>query len=122
MDDDEFFALGESDDFSKKLRGGGGPGGVIGVVENKHLRFIENRARNGIEAWEILIFWGEKEGVNDSAVVGGVGSEDRVAGASHEDDIAWIDKGGGKDGEGGFTPDGVHDFGLGIGGDPEDFF
>ena len=122
MDDDEFFALGESDDFSKKLRGGGGTSGVIGVVENKNLRFIENRARNGIEAREILIFWGEKKGVDDSAVVGGVSSKDRVAGASHEDDIAWIDKGGGKDGEGGFTPDGVHDFGLGIGGDPEDFF
>lgn len=122
MDDDEFFALGESDDFSKKLGGGGGPGGIIGVVENKHLRFIENRARNVIEAREILIFWGEKKGVDDSAVVGGVGSKDRVTGASHEDDITWIDKGGGKDGEGGFTPDGVHDFGLGIGGNSEDFF
>ncbi len=122
MDNDEFFALGESDDFSKKLRGGGGPGWVIGIVENKNLRFIENRARNGIEAREILIFWGEKKGVNDSAVVGGVSSEDWVAGASHEDDIAWIDKGGGKDGEGGFTADGVHDFGFGVGGDSEDFF
>jgi len=122
VDDDEFFALGESDDFSKKLRAGGGSSGIVGIVENKNLRFIENRARNGIEAREILIFWGEKKGVDDSAVVGGVGSKDRVAGASHEDDIAWIDKGGGKDGEGGFTPDGVHDFGLGIGGDAEDFF
>ena len=122
MDDDEFFALGESDDFSKKLRGGGGPGGVIGVVKNKHLRFIENRARNGIKAREILIFWGEKKGVNDSAVVGGVSSEDWEAGASHEDDIAWIDKGGGKDREGGFAADGVHDFGLGIGGNSENFF
>jgi len=95
VDDDEFFALGESDDFSKKLRGGGSPGRVIGIVENKNLRFIENRARNGIEAREILIFWGEKKGVDDSAVVGGVSSEDWIAGASHEDDIAWIDKGGG---------------------------
>ena len=96
MDDDEFFALGESDDFSKKLRAGGGSSGIVGIVENKNLRFIENRARNGIEAREILIFWGEKKGVNDSAIVGGVGSEDRVTRASHEDDIAWIDKGGGQ--------------------------
>ena len=122
VDDDEFFSLGKSDDFLEELWSRGGPSGVIGIVEYKNLRFLENRARNGIEAREILIFWGEEKRVNDSAVVGGVGSEDRVSRAGHEDDISWIDEGSGQDGKSGFAADRVHNFTFGIGGHSEDFF
>ena len=94
MDDDKFLLLCEFHNLLKEFRCGGSSSGIIGVVENENLSFVENFTRDRIQSWEKLIFWSEGKRVNDPSVVGGMGAEDWISGSSHQNYISWINEGG----------------------------
>ena len=51
MDDDQFLPLCEFHNLLKELRCGGGSCGIIGIIEDENLGFVENVTRDRIKSW-----------------------------------------------------------------------
>lgn len=121
MNDDNFFLFGKSNHLLEEFGCGGGSGGIIGIVQDEDFGSVKDLARDGIEAGEELIFGREGQRVNDPTIVGGVGPKNWIARGGHEDDISGINQSRGKNGEGGFAPNGVHNFRFWVNGHSENF-
>lgn len=50
---------------------------------------------DAFEIWKIVIRFGQWKVIYFAAVVAGVGAEYRIAWACHENDVSWVDEGGG---------------------------
>ena len=75
LDDDDVVLLGEGDCLFVELGRGGAAGGAVGVAEDEEFRFGADVGGDAFEIGEEIVLGGEREFVDDAAVVAGVGAE-----------------------------------------------
>ena len=114
LDDDDVVLLGEGDHPFVELGRGDAAGGAVGVAEDEQLGSGADVGGDAVEIGEEIVFGGEREFVDDAAVVAGVGAGDGIAGDGHQRDVARVDEAGGEHREGGLRADAVADFGRRI--------